>query len=234
MWKRRSVQQSKASLIKGLSYICQSGHISMSLPVIHLQSYLILPLVYLRYGQSWARVSLKHAYFLGYSSEGKSRGGIPEVRAVVYTGRGLQTRVKLASNGYSPMLPWHMSERLAAALAWAKIDSETRMGCTDQQRPIKERLRLKLLRCARERDCKYSRHLVGCSSAFLRQHLARMFWAGMSWKNHGKWHIDHIKPCAKFNLSKPEQRRLCFHYLNLQPLWAPDNYAKRATWIEPL
>jgi hypothetical protein len=50
----------------------------------------------------------------------------------------------------------------------------------------------------------------------------------MNWGNHGKygWHIDHIKPCASFDLTKPEHQRECFHYTNLQPLWATTKIAK--------
>ena len=70
--------------------------------------------------------------------------------------------------------------------------------------------------------------LLGCSSEFLRQHLERQFKPGMSWENHGQWHLDHIKPCASFDLSKPEQQRICFNYKNLQPLWAIDNMKKGA------
>jgi hypothetical protein len=52
----------------------------------------------------------------------------------------------------------------------------------------------------------------------------------MSWDNYGYegWHIDHIKPIAKFDLSDPIQRAQCFHYSNLQPLWALDNMRKHA------
>ena len=48
----------------------------------------------------------------------------------------------------------------------------------------------------------------------------------MTWKNHGIWHVDHIRPCASFDLTKDEEQRECFHYKNLQPLWGPDNLAK--------
>jgi hypothetical protein len=69
--------------------------------------------------------------------------------------------------------------------------------------------------------------LVGCSVEFLKQHLEKQFKKDMSWSNYGKWHIDHIKPCSKFDLSKPEEQRKCFHYTNLQPLWAKENYSKQ-------
>ena len=57
-------------------------------------------------------------------------------------------------------------------------------------------------------------------------HLEKSFKPGMTRKNHGKWHIDHIKPCASFDLTKPEEQAKCFHYTNLQPLWASENLAK--------
>lgn len=40
------------------------------------------------------------------------------------------------------------------------------------------------------------------------------------------WHVDHIIPCAAFDLTKPAEQAKCFHYSNLQPLWATDNYRK--------
>ncbi|MFH0805963.1 MAG: hypothetical protein V1901_03760 [Patescibacteria group bacterium] len=69
-------------------------------------------------------------------------------------------------------------------------------------------------------------NLLGCSLEFIKQHLESKFKPGMSWKNYGKWHIDHIKPCASFDLSKSEEQQKCFHYSNLQPLWAKDNMIK--------
>ena len=71
-------------------------------------------------------------------------------------------------------------------------------------------------------------NLLGCSIEFLRKHLESQFKPGMTWDNHsfGGWHIDHIKPCAKFDLTKESEQRKCFHYSNLQPLWAEDNWSK--------
>ena len=48
----------------------------------------------------------------------------------------------------------------------------------------------------------------------------------MTQKNYGEWHVDHIKPCASFDLTDPKQQEICFHYTNLQPLWAIDNIKK--------
>ena len=69
--------------------------------------------------------------------------------------------------------------------------------------------------------------LIGCSIVQLKQHLQSKFTKGMSWSNYGKWHIDHIRPCASFDLSKPKEQYKGFNYKNLQPLWAEDNLRKR-------
>ena len=61
---------------------------------------------------------------------------------------------------------------------------------------------------------------------FLWNHLEKSFKPGMTRKNHGKWHLDHIMPCVSFDLTKPSEQRKCFHYTNLQPLWASENLAK--------
>jgi hypothetical protein len=72
--------------------------------------------------------------------------------------------------------------------------------------------------------------LIGCSIPELKQHLESQFKDGMDWNNYGLkgWHIDHIKPCASFDLTNPEEQKKCFHYTNLQPLWAKDNLKKGA------
>jgi len=70
--------------------------------------------------------------------------------------------------------------------------------------------------------------LTGCTTEELKDHLASKFTEGMTFENYGEWHIDHILPCTSFNLLLPEEQRKCFHYTNLQPLWAIDNIKKGA------
>lgn len=90
---------------------------------------------------------------------------------------------------------------------------------------LRNRLRLALIR-----QSKYGHtlELLGCSIKKFIIYLESQFDDEMSWENYGKWHIDHIKPCASFDLSKEEEQRKCFHYSNLMPLWAHDNIIKGA------
>tara|TARA_R110001592_G_C12947866_1_gene731056 strand:+ start:117 stop:884 length:768 start_codon:yes stop_codon:yes gene_type:complete len=78
---------------------------------------------------------------------------------------------------------------------------------------------------------KRTMELIGCTLDELWTHLESKFTEGMTRQNHGKWHIDHIMPCVSFDLTNPEQQAKCFHYTNLQPLWAFDNISKGAKII---
>lgn len=70
--------------------------------------------------------------------------------------------------------------------------------------------------------------MIGCSVVQLMSHLERLFLPGMTWQNRRQWHVDHITPCAAFDLQDETQRARCFHFTNLQPLWARDNLRKGA------
>jgi len=70
--------------------------------------------------------------------------------------------------------------------------------------------------------------LMGCTVEFLKKYLESKFTDGMSWENYGQWHIDHIYPCSSFDLDMPDQQKKCFHFSNLQFLWAIDNLKKHA------
>lgn len=75
----------------------------------------------------------------------------------------------------------------------------------------------------KENDC-YS--LVGYTPSQLRRHLESLFKHGMTWDNHGEWHIDHIVPVSwwlKNGLTDPSMINAL---INLQPLWAKDNLIK--------
>lgn len=75
-----------------------------------------------------------------------------------------------------------------------------------------------------------TKKMLGCDLKTVMSHLEKQFEKGMSWDNHGTWHIDHIIPCAS---AKTEEELIkLFHYTNLQPLWAFDNISKGYKIIE--
>jgi len=73
----------------------------------------------------------------------------------------------------------------------------------------------------------------GCSADFMRAHIEKQFTKGMTWENYGEWHIDHIMPCAQFDLSNQMHADICFNWQNLRPLWAKDNAAKSDAITHP-
>jgi hypothetical protein len=100
---------------------------------------------------------------------------------------------------------------------------------------VADRLRIRLNECLRRvgaRKSAATTELTGIDAKELKEYLALQFAEGMSWDNYGEWHIDHIRPCASFDLTDPAQQRECFHYTNLQPLWAEDNLRKSDKWEE--
>ena len=69
---------------------------------------------------------------------------------------------------------------------------------------------------------------LGCSSLEFKDYLELLWQPGMSWDNYGLkgWHIDHIKPLCKFDLTDRDQFKSAIHYTNLQPMWAHENWSK--------
>jgi hypothetical protein len=66
--------------------------------------------------------------------------------------------------------------------------------------------------------------ILGCNYDFFVKYIEDKFEHGMSWENHGKWHIDHIIPISS---AKTEQEVIKLnYYTNFQPLWAKDNLIK--------
>jgi hypothetical protein len=70
-------------------------------------------------------------------------------------------------------------------------------------------------------------YLLGCSILEYKQYLEKQFLPEMTWDNHGDiWEIDHIIPCAHFNIEEESEQLKCFHYLNTQPLFKTTEIAE--------
>lgn len=117
-----------------------------------------------------------------------------------------------------------------------KVNSQQRRYCKERRRDdpsfrILGALRSRLQKALKSQSASKldrSADLLGCSAIDLKLHIESQFTDGMTWENYGLhgWHVDHIKPCNKFNLTIDEEQKECFHYSNLQPLWAKDNLRK--------
>jgi len=96
---------------------------------------------------------------------------------------------------------------------------------------IKDNMRRRI-RTALKKDngkkTKGTMKLVGCTVEQLKQHIEKQFKPGMSWEQRDSFHIDHIIPCASFDLTKLSEQKKCFHYTNLQPLYPIENIKKGA------
>jgi len=125
---------------------------------------------------------------------------------------------------------------------WAKLNKE-RKALYDREffKTLREnpawRIRFNLAgRLARFVSMRYDnfKTIVGCDAQTLRKHIESQFIGCMSWKNYGKaWHIDHIVPCAAFDLCNPAQARICFNWQNMRPLWAKANLRKGKKILKP-
>lgn len=90
---------------------------------------------------------------------------------------------------------------------------------------------------------------TSCTAKELKEHLESLFQDGMSWDNYGpgyklnengkviydengntiplkQWHVDHILPVSKFDLTNPEAIKHINHYKNLRPEWSNENLLK--------
>jgi hypothetical protein len=106
---------------------------------------------------------------------------------------------------------------------------------TDINRNISMKLRNRINAVLRyNRKSKSTEELLGCRVSELAVHLQSRFEEGMTWERFlaGEIHIDHIVPCALFDLSLLEEQAECFHFSNLQPLWATDNLRK-PKYVDP-
>lgn len=75
---------------------------------------------------------------------------------------------------------------------------------------------------------------VGCTTNEFKAYIKSLLEKGMTWNNYGRcklgkdiWQLGHVKDCNKFDLTREADRKECFHYTNLKPVWWQDNQEKR-------
>ena len=101
---------------------------------------------------------------------------------------------------------------------------------------ITKRLRCRMWEAVKaaglDKKCDSSSELLGISYQGLKEWLEAQFTEGMTWENRSDWHVDHRVPCDAFDMTVPEQQRICFWYKNLQPMWATRNLQKSNSYTE--
>ena len=87
---------------------------------------------------------------------------------------------------------------------------------------ISQILRIRFLDALKNKNNKFKSvvKLLGCTIKEFKLYIESLFLPEMKWDNWGEiWELDHILPCSKFDLAKPEEQEKCFHFLNHQPLF---------------
>jgi len=111
----------------------------------------------------------------------------------------------------------------------ARLREKDRLARQNPEVALRQGLRCRIRSVLLERSTykqETTETLIGCTIIEFRAHIESKFVSGMSWANRSEWHLDHIKPCAKFDLTDPKQQLECFNFRNIQPLWKLDNLRK--------
>jgi hypothetical protein len=122
-----------------------------------------------------------------------------------------------------------LSERKYVSKNPEKIKAKNIRQGKMPHRIIKQRISARI-KCALNSASTYKNnktvHYIGCEMVYFRRWLEYQFVEGMSWGNRSEWHIDHVKPCASFNLSDEEEQKICFNWRNMRPCWKTENMEK--------
>lgn len=87
----------------------------------------------------------------------------------------------------------------------------------------------------RQQTSKMLAQYLGCTFLEFKDWIEFQFEEGMGFDNYGcQWHIDHVKPCAAFNLLLSDDIEKCMHWTNLRPCWKTENLQKSSKLIPDL
>jgi hypothetical protein len=94
-----------------------------------------------------------------------------------------------------------------------------------------KRMRSRICEAFKSQNLKKTKRTIkhlGCTSSFFKDWIEFQLYGIMKLNNYGKiWHLDHVKPCASFDLTKESDINECFGWKNVRPCLADENYAKK-------
>ena len=71
--------------------------------------------------------------------------------------------------------------------------------------------------------------LLGCSHSFFKNWIVHQLYGNMTVENYGSiWQIDHCLPIVSFNLLDENDKKKCFNWVNLRPMYSSENNSKSA------
>lgn len=133
-------------------------------------------------------------------------------------------RIKAQTSAYQKE---NASDRTEYKKAWRKEraakDPNFKVGL------VCRRLLQRVLGVSGQKKSKRTADMLGYTAEQLKSHLEKQFKKGMSWKNYGEWHIDHITPIAAFASQGDIDPARVNCLTNLRPMWAKENMSKGST-----
>ena len=96
---------------------------------------------------------------------------------------------------------------------------------------IARKLLSRILGLTGKRKAARTEAALGYSVSELRSHLEKHFQEGMSWDNHGEWHVDHVIPVSEMVALGIECPKKINSLDNLRPIWAEENLKKGNRFI---
>lgn len=113
----------------------------------------------------------------------------------------------------------HLRKKYLTPEQWALIEPE-----------LFPRLKVRLTRYKEIRSLDHK--AIGCDKRFFIFNIKRQLEPGMELRVYRKgiWDIDHVIPCAKFDLTLSSDRIKCFNYKNLKPMPTKINQQKGANY----
>jgi hypothetical protein len=111
---------------------------------------------------------------------------------------------------------------------------------TNEQQKIRKKMSISLRRLIKGESMRLDNYegnqilrYIFLSRTDLREYIEHQFVKGMNWDNYcTEWEIDHIAPASLFDLTKTDDIKLCYNYLNLMPLGRKDNVTKANSLLQ--